>query len=368
MSSGQDLMRQIASAGARMDPGLSGRDVERLVAGARQRRQRHRARRVAFAGGATCALAVTLVVMAYRRPRSPHPELAAKPRPDLIAQPQAPLLTVANQIVRLADGSTAIALDSTTEIAVAEDKNDRVELVLTRGRGRFDVKPRPSRTFTVHVGKVTVTALGTLFTVERVADRVGVAVESGTVRIDWGVGSALLEESDSGWYPPLVISGLDDRTASQELAQSPRSSPSLAAREAAATKADSAASKAESAADLLLAADKARISGHAEQGAELLRRLLREHRTDARAPLAAFTLGRMLLMELSRPLEAAAVFAEARRLAPGGPFAEDALAREVEAFSKAGVPALAHARAEEYLRLYPDGRRAAIVGVMGGIK
>ena len=119
---------------------------------------------------------------------------------------------------------------------------------------------------------------------------------------------------------------------------------------------------------MLVAADKARISGHVEQAADLLRRLLREHRTDARAPLAAFTLGRMLLMELERPLEAAAAFAEARRLSPGGPFAEDALAREVEAFSKAGATTQAHDSAEEYLRLYPEGRRAATVRVMGGIK
>jgi transmembrane sensor len=365
MSSGQDLMRRIASAGARMDPGLSGRDVERLVAGARQLRQHRRARRVAFAAGAACSLALLLVAMAHRGPRSSHPELTAEPKPDLVAQPQA-RSPLANSVVRLADGSTAFALDPATQIAVAEDKNDRVELVLTRGRGRFDVKPRPSRTFAVHVGRVTVTALGTVFTVERVADRVGVAVESGTVRVDWGVGSALLEENNSGWYPPLVISGLGDRTTSQESARSPSSSPPLALPRQ--SSASPIAGKTESAADLLLAADKARISGHAEQAAELLRKLLREHRNDARAPLAAFTLGRMLLMELARPLEAAAVFAEARRLSPGGPFAEDALAREVEAFSKAGVPMQAHARAEEYLRLYPKGRRAAIVGAMGGIK
>ena len=227
MPSGQDLMGQIASAGARMDPGLSSRDVERLVAGARQRRQRRRAWRALLAAGGACALALTLVMIVHRKLRSPHPELTAKPKPALIAQPQASLSPVANPILRLTDGSTAIALDPTTEIAVAEDSSDRAELLLTRGRGRFDVKPRPSRTFVVHVGKVTVTALGTLFIVERVADRVGVAVESGTVRVDWGVGSALVEESNSGWYPPLVISELDNRNASHESAQSPRSSPSV---------------------------------------------------------------------------------------------------------------------------------------------
>ena len=116
----------------------------------------------------------------------------------------------------------------------------------------------------------------------------------------------------------------------------------------------------------MLAADRARLAGHAEQGAELLRKLLREHPDDPRAPLAAFTLGRLLLTELGRPAEAAAAFAQVRRLSPHGAFAEDALAREVEALGKAGLAADARARADEYQRLYPqwaahgdgeDGRR-----------
>jgi transmembrane sensor len=126
--------------------------------------------------------------------------------------------------------------------------------------------------------------------------------------------------------------------------------------------------KTESAEQLLAAADDARLSGHPQQAVVLLRRLLRDHRGDARAPLAAFTLGRMLLMELANPIEAAAVFAEARRLSPQGPLAEDALAREVESLSQAGALALAKTRAQEYLRLYPDGRRATVVRRMAGIQ
>ena len=117
-----------------------------------------------------------------------------------------------------------------------------------------------------------------------------------------------------------------------------------------------------------MAADRARLAGHADEGAELLRRLLREHADDPRAPLAAFTLGRLLLMELGRPAEAAATFAQVRRLSPHGPFAEDSLAREVEALGKAGLAADARARAEQYQRLYPNGRRMATVRAAGGTK
>ena len=368
MSSGEDLMQRIAHAGARMDPGLSNWDVERLVAGARKRRQAGRARRIALTTvGAAFAGVLVLVLLVRGKTIGSRPELVAKV-PS--AQVQVPVAAHDSSFVRLKDGSTAIGLDPATEIRVAQDVADRAELVLSRGRGRFDVKPMPTRTFVVHAGNVTITVLGTLFTLERVADRVGVSVESGTVHVDWGVGSALLEENNSGWYPPLVISGQNGPSTSQ--AEAPHSRSARSSRNSALSTGQSeptpSSIKAESAADLLLAADKARMAGHGEQAAELLRKLLREHRSDARAPLAAFTLGRMLLMELGRPLEAATTFADARRLSPGGPFAEDALAREVEAYSKAGVPAQAHARAQEYLRLYPDGRRAAIVRVMGGMK
>jgi transmembrane sensor len=370
MVDGQDLMRQISRAGPLMDPALSDRDVERLVEGATQRRRRRRARRITFTGATAFALALTLVVLVYRSPDSAQTGLATKHA--------ASNMPVDNRMLRLTDGSTAVALDPSTEMAVAEDTKDRVALVLARGRGRFDVTPRPARTFVVNVGDVTISVLGTLFTVERVADRVGLTVEQGTVRVEWGLGSEILKQGESGWYPPLVMSALSGRTVSRETTnrslatRSARRSPSLASSH------DSSFSpvlaktekteEAESAEQLLAAADNARLSGHPEQGVFLLRKLLRDHRRDARAPLAAFTLGRMLLMELANPTEAAAAFAEARRLSPFGPLAEDALAREVEAFNQAGASALAKARAQDYLRLYPDGRRAAALRMLAGTK
>ena len=58
---------------------------------------------------------------------------------------------------------------------------------LVRGRGRFEVAPRPERPFSVRAGDVTITVLGTVFTVERVADWIGVSVARGRVLVDWGV-------------------------------------------------------------------------------------------------------------------------------------------------------------------------------------
>ena len=119
---------------------------------------------------------------------------------------------------------------------------------------------------------------------------------------------------------------------------------------------------------LMRSADAARRAGHPAQALPYLRRLLRDHAADARAPLAAFTLGRILLAELDRPAEAADAFALSRRLAPGGPMASHALAREVEAAARSGDTARARRLAETYVADYPAGPHLAAVKGHGGIE
>jgi transmembrane sensor len=117
--------------------------------------------------------------------------------------------------------------------------------------------------------------------------------------------------------------------------------------------------------ELLLLADVARLSHHPTDAVAPLSRLLREHAEDPRAPLAAFTLGRVLLDELGRPREAAQSFGQVQRLDPEGPLSQDALAREVEAWSRAGEAASARACAQQYLQKYPTGRRLRSVRHFG---
>jgi transmembrane sensor len=359
MTDPQDLMQQIANAGARMDPGLSDRDVDRLVEGVGRRRRRRTLRRIALAGAAAACVVFMAAVQLQWLPSSTQPPAIARGMPALA--PTSPI----DRTVRLPDGSSAMPLDSGSEIAILVQTPAHVGLSLSRGSGRFEVAPRPERTFSVRAGDVTITVVGTAFSVERIADRVGVSVERGTVRVEWGLGSRLLTKGQSGWFPPLAAATVPEPKEVRRpvlpvvkvgKARTEEASPSPAS------------AKAESAEDLLLAADSMRMAGHPAQGAEFLRRILREHHEDPRAPLAAFTLGRVLLMEMGRPQEAAAAFAEVRRLSPGGAFAEDALAREVEAWSQAGQPDRAQARAREYLHLYPGGRRAATVRSLGGIE
>jgi tetratricopeptide (TPR) repeat protein len=119
--------------------------------------------------------------------------------------------------------------------------------------------------------------------------------------------------------------------------------------------------------DLLLAADVAREAGSPAHAVPFLERVVREHPHELSAQLAGFSLGKIYLDALDDPGLAARTFAEVRALAPAGGLAQDALAREVEAWSRAGRTDRARASAAEYVRLYPNGRRVAAVRDLGGI-
>ena len=57
--------------------------------------------------------------------------------------------------------------------------------------------------------------------------------------------------------------------------------------------------------------------------------------------------------------------AQARRLDPHGPMAEDALAQEIASWARAGQPARARARAGEFRALYPTAPLPELRDVRG---
>jgi hypothetical protein len=119
--------------------------------------------------------------------------------------------------------------------------------------------------------------------------------------------------------------------------------------------------------DLMLAADVARQAGRPERAVPFLERVVKEHAGTVSAQLAGFSLGKIYLDNLDEPALAARRFADVRGMAPGGGLAQDALAREVEAWARAGETSRARDGALEYARLYPRGRRLAAVRDLGGI-
>jgi transmembrane sensor len=111
--------------------------------------------------------------------------------------------------------------------------------------------------------------------------------------------------------------------------------------------------------DLLALADIARLSAHPADAVDPLSRVLDRHGGDPRAPLAAFTLGRIELDTLGQPAAAATAFQRAIRLGLPEGLTEDAYARLVEANAKAGEPEAARAARDEYERKYPHGSRSS---------
>lgn len=266
----------------------------------------------------------------------------------------------------------------------------------------FDVTPN-RKMVRVEAGEVVVEVLGTRFLVERVEARVHVVVERGVVRVSSRGAVRTLETGASGWFPepvvespkvvpapvepPRVVEPLPEPAEvvepkpvepprrpvkRKEVAKETVSAPTWTALaqsgdfDAAWSAMKTAPAPRDEPAELLLAADVARLSRHPEEALAPLRRVLEAHAKDPRAPLAAFTLGRVLLDDLGRPKEAAAAFERARSLAPEAPLAEDALAREVEALSRAQSPEV-KARAELFVQRYPTSPRVRAVRHFGGL-
>lgn len=85
------------------------------------------------------------------------------------------------RLITLADRST-VHLDVNSEVAVQMEGAQR-RITLIRGRALFDVEKDASRPFVVAAGATRTTALGTVFQVEREAERVVVVLTEGSVAV-----------------------------------------------------------------------------------------------------------------------------------------------------------------------------------------
>lgn len=306
----------------------------------------------------------------------------------------------AGLLMRLEDGSTVTAVHEGARLEPVKVATDLVVLRLHSGAARFSVTPGLKRSFRVLAGPYAVHVVGTVFTVALEPKSVVVQVERGTVlvplpngdqRVSGGHGVSLPIAEPSPAPTPAVVrtdepaEPVPDEPAAapapqaraHPAVQQPPSPSTLSWRDLAhrgdyakayeRLQAEGQQAVRDDAGDLLLVADVARLSGHPSAAESALRRVLRNHGGDARAPLAAFTLGRVLLDDYGRPEDAARAFSRARQLAPGGVLAEDALAREVECRARAGQSELARSLAEQYLKAYPNGQRAKTVRRHGGL-
>jgi transmembrane sensor len=355
-------------------PQLDDASIEQTIrAGQRRYRRQRQVRTVA----ATLGVLLVIGIGAAAIFREPHSAL--------------PTMT-------FADGSTAALLDPTAEVRVTAATSDRFEVALERGRSRFEVAHDPRRKFRVIADQVVVEVIGTRFVVELTPEEVSVEVERGRVRVQANGDERFLSAGEGAKFPrrvpaptptidplPKVPELIAPAEAEQDEApvvgnkSKRRGKARTSTWRATAAKGNYEAAYGELAAggagsvrdvpeELMLAADVSRWSRHPEAAVPYLERVVREHKSDPRSQLAAFTLGRVLLEELGRPREAASAFARARALDASGPLAGDALAREVEAWSRAGDSSQALVRAEEYLQRYPKGSHTASVRRFGRLE
>jgi transmembrane sensor len=378
-----DRTREIARAGRLVRPEWG---EDRVAATVRrvQTRQRRAERRAVFArrASAVVALAAVALFAVAVAARSGASHVASAP--PAIAAPHAPT-KVPPAPAPVDEGLRVELLDGASSVARRDEPRDHALVEVSRGGARCDVTPAYGRDVRVQAGSVAALADDASFVVERREDgRVQVAVARGHVRVMWLVGEADLGAGETETFPSVGEVG-DAAVAPPEPTFATRP-PALAPARALATNTRAVVAPPSAAPpaptdvpaapppssdvvdDLLRAADRARGAGTSADAVAPLQEILRLHGDDPRSALAAFTLGRLLLMQLGRPGEAAEAFARARAAAPDGALVEDAFAREVEARSRAGDTEGARRLAEAFLREHPASARADAVRRYGGLE
>jgi transmembrane sensor len=325
------------------------------------RRRRARVRRLVIASTLVATLGVAIGIWGvHRGSTAPGPVVSAR----ALASRSEP------RQVSFVDGSRAVLLRPDTQLD-SEVRGSEIVARLSRGSARFDVHSDPDRTFSVLAGVVTVSVVGTEFTVTREGLGARVEVSKGVVRVAWAGEQVELRAGMSGLFPTPVTAAPSAEAATSDAATQVDEEWRALAKRGSYPSAYSSLSRAGASSvrdepgDILLAADVARLSGHPQEAVQWLRRLLARHATDGRAPAAAFTLGRVLTDEVGDAAAGAEAFAKVERLAPAGTLAESALARSAEAYSRAGNTARASAMADRYLSRFPAWRYATRMKQLG---
>jgi ferric-dicitrate binding protein FerR (iron transport regulator) len=301
-----------------------------------------RRRRTMWIAMPAVALAAAAILLAWSlRDRRATISLVALPARSVPAEDGAPSPEPAiatpfspDRRVYFADGSFADLRDARSRLEARVSNPTAVDVVLEEGGARFEVARRPNRRFRVWVASSYVEVVGTVFTVDRSQKGVRVSVERGAVNVVSGQKKTRVS-AGSGSISVAASSAQLRRQSGAPARSAPQDEPGA----------------------WLLASEMARRDGRPEEALELLRRLLERHGDDPRAPYTSFIMGRVLLEELHRPRDAAAAFARVAMIDVNTPLAQDALAREVESWSRAGNKQRASERAAAYIERYPGGAR-----------
>jgi transmembrane sensor len=281
--------------------------------------------------------------------------------------------------IALSDGSK-LDLQPRAALAVLGNSRTHFKTRLQHGRVLFDVKPGGPRRWEIDCGLVRVEVLGTRFTIERDSLGVRVQVDRGVVAVRSAGSDRRLTAGDAIYVasPPLAAAGAEpiaqDAGELKHL-QSPDAAQHVAPPPAAGRDRATPASKRSAAAQSLARplgptqeavlvawlrdADAARRERQTARALALLERVMAAAPASPHAAMAAFTVARSVMAD--DPNRAVAALHIASNPAAPDWLREDAQARMVEAYARAGQRARAAALARRYTREYPFGRHLAEV-------
>lgn len=341
----------------------------------RARRGRARAARGVFVvGGPLVMLAVVVLVVLGLRERELAPIALAGGAP--LPAEWAPLVP---EVVAFDDHSR-VAIEPRARLRARAAEPSHVALVLDRGRATFDVTPGGPRTWVIEADGVTVRVLGTRFAVLCEDGVVEVSVERGKVSVEGArvadgarvlvAGQSLVigreaVATDEPQTAPSSTTAPDAPPSTPDARRSPppEARPRSARVERAALTADS--HDAPPTVDTMAIADRARRDGRPHEAVGYLEALV--DAKDPRASLAAFTLGKIHMDELGDPARAGAWFERAIALDLPSGLDEEAHARAVESYARAGRRDDAARAAARYASKFPNGRHLQRVrGWSGG--
>lgn len=332
--------------------------------------RRPRGRLLFFTVGPALVIAAAVIALAVARPwQSSSPTVSVA----------APAGTQSEMV--LADGSR-INVAPSSHVSFVHASRERVHLFLDAGSVECDVTHVEGRPFVVTAAGHDVTVLGTMFTVS-IAPRgpqsqLSVSVRRGRVRVSGPTGEHVLDagQSWSATIDPQSVPSAPTASASPAVAPIASASPAVAPTASVATTAApeepalppdptprpspsaTSTSVVEGPRELLSRATDARAQGRPRDAAAAFDALRKKHRTDARAGLAAFELGRLRLDALGDPAGAVEALSDAIALSPTAPFREDAEARRVEALDALPDRARCENARDAYLSRYPAGLHA----------
>ena len=287
--------------------------------------------------------------------------------------------------VDLVDGSR-LELAARTRLEWVAGDNRTMTVRLIHGSVVCDLVSIPGRRFSVLAADVQVQVTGTRFSVDYDPEKnhVDVGVQRGSVSVvtpnSAGPGRRLLagerwsiDQVASKGRPSAVQSTGSQATEPNAAPSQPGSQvvPSIDARNDSSGRGESASGPPQeppSARSLLDQGNAARRAGDARAAASAYQTLLSKYPHDARAGLAAFELGRLRLGLLADMQGAVRAFQSAIALAPGSSIREDSMAHLVEAYAASGQMALCEAARDAYLKGYPNGVHASVVGRQCGAK